>query len=61
MSVLKLKLKMQIITFYVAKITYHFSHPHEDLKNIDNAIAYLNSNDLVRVILYGDKSFDKKN
>ena len=31
-----------------------------DLNNIDTAIAYLNSNDLLRVILYGDESINKE-
>ena len=31
-----------------------------DLNNINTAIASLNSNDLLRVILYGDKSFNKE-
>ena len=31
-----------------------------DLNNINTAIASLNSNDLLRVILYGDESFNKE-
>ena len=31
-----------------------------DLNNIDTAIASLNSNDLLRVILYGDESINKE-
>ena len=31
-----------------------------DLNNINNAISSFDSNDLLRVILYGDKSFHKK-
>ena len=31
-----------------------------DLNNIDTAIPYLNSNDLLRVILYGDESINKE-
>ena len=31
-----------------------------DLNNINTAIASLNSNDFLRVILYGDKSFNKE-
>ena len=31
-----------------------------DLNNIITAIASLNSNDLLRVILYGDESFNKE-
>ena len=31
-----------------------------DLNNINTAIASLNSNDLRRVILYGDESFNKE-
>ena len=31
-----------------------------DLNNINTAIASLNPNDLLRVILYGDKSFNKE-
>ena len=31
-----------------------------DLNNINPAIASLNSNDLHRVILYGDESFNKE-
>ena len=32
-----------------------------DLNNINTAIAYLNPNDLLRVTLYRDKSFNKEN
>ena len=32
----------------------------DDSNNINNAIASLNSNNLLRVILEGNKSFDKK-
>ena len=31
-----------------------------DLNNINTAIASLNSNDLLRGILYGDESFNKE-
>ena len=31
-----------------------------DLNNINTAIASLNSNDLLRVILFGDESFNKE-
>ena len=31
-----------------------------DLNNINTTIASLNSNDLLRVILYGDESFNKE-
>ena len=31
-----------------------------DLNNINTAVASLNSNDLLRVILYGDESFNKE-
>ena len=31
-----------------------------DLSNINTAIASLNSNDLLRVILYGDEGFNKE-
>ena len=31
-----------------------------DLNNIKTTIASLNSNDLLRVILYGDESFNKE-
>ena len=31
-----------------------------DLNNINTAIASINSNDFLRVILYGDKSFNKE-
>ena len=31
-----------------------------DLNNINTAIASLNSSDLLRVILYGDESFNKE-
>ena len=31
-----------------------------DLNNINTAIALLNPNDFLRVILYGDKSFNRE-
>ena len=31
-----------------------------DLNNINTAIAFLNLNDLLRVIIYGDESFNKE-
>ena len=41
-------------------MTYHFAQRMNDLNNINTAIAFLNSNDLLRVILYGDESFNKE-
>ena len=31
-----------------------------DLNNVDTTIASFNSNDLLRVVLYGDESFNKE-
>ena len=34
---------------------------YEELSNVSNTITSLKQNDLLNVILYGDKNFDSKN
>ena len=56
-----LKLRIQRITLYTSKIILSFqTTPTNNLNNIDTALDSLNPNDLLRVILYGNKSFNKE-